>query len=63
MVICARGKKTASERFVFAHQAEQQMLWLDRRRAELRRPRSERRKITRRAFFSIAFEHEYLSCL
>src|SRR5581483_3867473 len=50
------GEEPAGKRFVFAHQAEQQMLRLDRGRAELRSFITSEENYAA-GFFSIAFEH------
>src|SRR5688572_11456937 len=49
-------KEAAGERFVLAHQAEQQMLRLNRGRAELRRFVASEKNYPSR-FFCVAFEH------
>src|SRR5688500_8774166 len=48
-------EETAGERFVFAHQAEQKMLRLNRGRAELRRFVASEKNYPSR-FFCVAFE-------
>src|SRR5262249_54403596 len=52
-------KKPPRERFVFTHQAEQQMLRFDRRRAKLRSFVTSEENYPAR-FFSVAFEHRTL---
>jgi hypothetical protein len=50
------GEKAAGQSFVFAHQAQQEMLGLNRGRTELRRLVTRKEDYPSR-FFSIAFEH------